>query len=271
MSDEILNIAIMGAAGRMGQMLVHEVTMTDGCHVSGATDREGSPHIGEDVGTLAGVKSLGVTIGDDPAPVIARAHAVIDFTSPAATVEHARLCAQANAAHIIGTTGLTPDDEEALKMAARHCQVVYAPNMSVGVNLLLALTEKVAAVLGDDYDIEVVEMHHRHKVDAPSGTALGLGKAAAKGRDVAHEEAAVYTREGQTGARPAGKIGYATLRGGDVVGEHTVIFAGDGERIEIGHKASDRKVFAQGALRAVKWARQQKYGFYTMRDVLGLE
>ncbi|MEC9266897.1 MAG: 4-hydroxy-tetrahydrodipicolinate reductase [Pseudomonadota bacterium] len=271
MSDYTLNIAIMGAAGRMGQMLVREVTMTDGCRVSGATGRERAPHIGEDVGALAGVKSLGVHIEDDPAPVIARAHAVIDFTTPDATVEHARLCAQANAAHIVGTTGMTKDDEAALKLAARHCQVVYAPNMSVGVNLLLALTEKVAAVLGDDYDIEIVEMHHRHKVDAPSGTALGLGKAAAKGRDVAHEEAAVLSREGHTGARPAGKIGYATLRGGDVVGEHTVIFAGDGERIEIGHKASDRKIFAAGAVRAARWARKQPFGLYTMRDVLGLD
>lgn len=270
MSDEILNIAIMGAAGRMGQMLVREVTMTDGCHVSGATDREGSPHIGEDVGTLAGVKALGVKIEADPAPVIARAQAVIDFTSPAATVEHARLCAQANAAHIIGTTGLSAEDEAALKMAARHCQVVYAPNMSVGVNLLLALTEKVAAVLGEDYDIEIVEMHHRHKVDAPSGTALGLGKAAARGREVAHEEAAVYAREGQTGARPAGKIGYATLRGGDVIGDHTVMFASEGERIEVSHKASNRKIYAAGAIRAVKWARQQKFGLYSMHDVLGL-
>jgi len=186
-------------------------------------------------------------------------------------VEHTRLCAQANAAHIIGTTGLTAEHEAALELASRHCQVVYAPNMSVGVNLLLALTEKVAAVLGDDYDIEVVEMHHRHKVDAPSGTALGLGKAAAKGREIAHGEAAVYAREGHTGARPAGKIGYATLRGGDVVGEHTVIFAGDGERIEIGHRASDRKIFAAGAIRAAIWARKQDYGLYSMRDVLGLD
>lgn len=271
MSDDILNIAIMGAGGRMGQMLVREVTMTDGCRVSGATDREGSDHLGEDAGTLAGVKALGVTIVDDPAPVIAKAHAVIDFTTPAATVEHARLCAQANAAHIIGTTGLSTEDESALELAARHCQVVYAPNMSVGVNLLLALTEKVASVLGEDYDIEVVEMHHRHKVDAPSGTALGLGKAAARGRDVAHEEAAVYSREGHTGARTPGKIGYATLRGGDVVGEHTVIFAGAGERIEIGHRATDRRIFAGGAVRAARWARRQPYGLYTMRDVLGLD
>lgn len=270
MTDEVLNVAIVGAGGRMGQMLVREVTMSQHCRVSGATDREGAPHLGTDAGELAGVKALGVHITDDPAPVIARAQAVIDFTTPAATVEHAKLCAQANAAHIIGTTGLSMADEDALKLAARHCQVVYAPNMSVGVNLLLAMTEKIASVLGEDYDIEVVEMHHRHKVDAPSGTALGLGRAAAVGRGVAHEEAAIYAREGHTGARPHGKIGYATLRGGDVVGEHTVIFAGDGERIEIGHRASDRRIFAAGAIRAALWARHQPFGLYSMRDVLGL-
>ena len=271
MSDGILNIAIMGAGGRMGQMLVREVTATPGCHVIGATDREGSPHIGEDAGSLAGIKAMGVLIEDDPAPVIARAHAVIDFTAPAATVEHTRLCAQANAAHIVGTTGLSKEDEAALEMASRHSAVVYAPNMSVGVTLLMALTEKVAAVLGTDYDIEVLEMHHRHKVDAPSGTALGLGKAAAKGRGVDHDAAAVYARQGHTGARKEGTIGYATLRGGDVVGDHTVMFAGEGERIEIGHKASSRQVFAAGALRAARWAHSQPYGLYSMRDVLGLE
>ncbi|NMM43822.1 4-hydroxy-tetrahydrodipicolinate reductase [Rhodospirillaceae bacterium KN72] len=267
-----MNIAIMGAAGRMGRMLVKEVTMTDGCRISGATGREGSSLIGVDVGELAGVKALGVAITEDPAEVIARADAVIDFTTPAATVDHTRLCAQANAVHVVGTTGLGKDDEAALELAARHAQVVYAPNMSVGVNLLLALTEKVASILGgDDYDIEIVEMHHRHKVDAPSGTALGLGKAAAKGRGVDHDHAAVYSREGHTGARVPGKIGYATLRGGDVVGEHSVIFAAAGERIEITHKATDRRIFAAGSVRAAKWARSQPYGLYTMRDVLGLD
>jgi 4-hydroxy-tetrahydrodipicolinate reductase len=271
MDETSLRIAVMGAGGRMGRMLVKEITMTDGCRVAGATEREGSSLIGEDAGELAGVKALGVTLLDDPALVIAQADAVIDFTAPAATLEHARLCAQANAAHIIGTTGLSPEDEEQLHKAARHCQVMYAPNMSVGVTLLLALTEKVAAVLGEDYDIEIVEMHHRHKVDAPSGTALGLGKAAAKGRAVAHEDAAVLSREGITGPRQPGKIGYATLRGGDVIGDHTVIFAGDGERIEIGHRAAGRGLFASGAVRAARWAVRQPFGFYTMRDVLGLE
>lgn len=270
MDDSSLNIAVMGAGGRMGRMLVHEITMTDGCRVGGATEREGSPLVGQDAGELAGVKALGINLQEDPAVVIAKADVVIDFTSPAATVEHARLCAQANAAHVIGTTGLSGEDEGQLHKAARHCQVVYAPNMSVGVTLLLALTEKVASVLGEEYDIEIVEMHHRHKVDAPSGTALGLGKAAAKGRAVAHDDAAVLSREGITGPRETGKIGYATLRGGDVVGDHTVIFAGDGERIEIGHRAAGRGLFAAGAVRAARWAAQQPFGFYTMRDVLGL-
>ena len=270
MRDETLNIAIMGAGGRMGRMLVREVTMTDDCRISGATDREDSGYLGEDAGALAGIRDLGVKIRSDPAVAIAESHAVIDFTTPAATVEHARLCARVNAAHIVGTTGLSAGDEEALKRAARHAQVVYAPNMSVGVTLMLALTEKAASVLGEEYDVEVVEMHHRHKVDAPSGTALGLGKAAARGRKVAHEDVAIYAREGHTGTRPAGKIGYAALRGGDVVGEHTIIFAGAGERIEIGHRATDRRIFAAGALRAARWARRQPYGLYTMRDVLGL-
>lgn len=271
MTEAVLNVVVMGAGGRMGRMLVQEIDRSEGVTLSGAIDRAGTPHIGVDAGTLAGLPALGVAITDDAAPVIATADAVIDFTAPAATVATARLCAQANAAHIIGTTGMTPDDEKALELAARHCQVVYAPNMSVGVNVLMAITEKVASILGDDYDIEVVEMHHRHKVDAPSGTALGLGKAAARGRAVSHEEAAIYAREGHTGPRPQGKIGYATLRGGDVVGDHTVVFAGEGERVELTHKANNRQVFAAGAIRAVKWARQQSYGLYTMKDVLGLD
>jgi 4-hydroxy-tetrahydrodipicolinate reductase len=271
MTDDILDIAVTGAAGRMGRMLVKAVTQSKAARLCGATGKPGGAEIGSDAGLLAGVHDLGIAIADDPAPVIARSQAVVDFTTPAATVEHARLCAQANAALIVGTTGLSADDENALEMAARHCQVVYAPNMSVGVTLAMALTEKVASVLGEDYDIEILEMHHRHKVDAPSGTALGLGKAAARGRGVDHDAAAVTAREGHTGARPAGRIGYATLRGGDVVGEHSVIFAGAGERFEIGHKASDRGIFAAGALRAAHWARQQPYGLYSMRDVLGLD
>ena len=273
---EPLNIVIVGASGRMGRMLVREVTHTDGCRVSGATGRAGSSDIGKDAGELAGVHTLGVAISDDPAPVIATADAVIDFTTPEATVDHARLCAQAGAALIVGTTGMTEKDESALDLAARHIPVVYAPNMSVGVNLLMALTEKVAATLSEDFDIEIVEMHHRHKVDAPSGTALGLGRAAAAGREIAHEEAAILSREGRTGPRGKGHIGYAALRGGDVVGDHTVFFAGEGERIELTHRATDRRLFATGAVRAARWAighaaeGRQAAGRYTMRDVLDL-
>ncbi|MEQ9489755.1 MAG: 4-hydroxy-tetrahydrodipicolinate reductase [Alphaproteobacteria bacterium] len=267
---EACNIVVVGAGGRMGRMLIAEITATDGCRVSGAVERPGSDAIGLDAGVQAGIAALDVAIVDDAAAAIARADAVIDFTTPEATVDHARLCAQAGAAHIIGTTGLGPEHEEALDLAARHVPVVYAPNMSVGVTLLMALTEKVAAILGDDYDIEVLEMHHRHKVDAPSGTALGLGRAAARGRAVEHDDVKQAVRDGKTGARPRGEIGYATLRGGDVVGDHTVIFAAEGERLELGHKASNRKVFAAGAVRAALWARGRAPAVYSMRDVLGL-
>lgn len=267
---ETCNIVVVGAGGRMGQMLITEINETKGCRVSGAVDRPGSPAIGQDAGRLAGVGALNVMIDEDPAQAIATADAVVDFTSPDATVDHARLCAQAGAAHIIGTTGLDADHEDALHLAARHVPVVYAPNMSVGVTLLMAMTEKVASILGDDYDIEVLEMHHRHKVDAPSGTALGLGRAAARGRAVDHDNVKQAARDGQVGARPRGEIGYASLRGGDVVGDHSVIFAADGERIELGHKASNRKVFAAGAVRATLWARGRPPAVYSMRDVLGL-
>ena len=267
---ETCNIVVVGAGGRMGQMLIREITETEGCRVFGAVDRPGTPSIGQDAGVMAGIGALGVHVVDDPAQPIAGADAVVDFTSPDATVDHTSLCAQAGAAHIIGTTGLTQSHEDALQLAARHIPVVYAPNMSVGVTLLMAMTEKVAAILGDDYDIEVLEMHHRHKVDAPSGTALGLGRAAARGRAVDHDSVKQAARDGQVGARPRGEIGYATLRGGDVVGDHTVIFAADGERVELGHKASNRKVFAAGAVRATLWARGKPPAVYSMRDVLGL-
>ncbi len=270
MAEDVVNIVVCGAGGRMGQMLVQEIAETEGCALSGATERPGSPAVGTDAGTLAGLDPLGVNIVDDAAPVIAKADAVIDFTNPANTVDITRLCAQAGAAHIIGTTGLSPSDEDSLAKAAFHVPVVYAPNMSVGVNLLLAMTKKVAAALGEDYDIEIVEMHHRHKVDAPSGTALGLGRAAAAGRDVAHDDVAILSREGHTGARDRGTIGYATLRGGDVVGDHSVIFAGEGERIEITHKASARRIYSRGAVRAALWTRDRKPGLYGMMDVLGM-
>ncbi len=265
-----MKIGVVGAAGRMGRMLVAQVGAADGCVLAGATERPGSEAVGQDAGTLAGLTANGVMLGDDAAAMIARVDAVLDFTAPDATVAHADLAAQAGAAMVIGTTGLTDSHREALRGAARHVPVVVAPNMSAGVTLLMALVEQVARTLDDSYDIEILEMHHRHKVDAPSGTALGLGRAAAAGRGIELDTAARMAREGHTGARPRGEIGFATLRGGDVVGDHTVVFAGDGERIELTHKASSRQVFAAGAVRAALWTKGRPPGMYSMRDVLGL-
>lgn len=265
-----MRIGIVGAAGRMGRMLVSQVAGTDGCVLGGATERPGSEALGRDAGLLAGIGETGVALTDDAAAMIAGVDAVIDFTTPAATVEHAELAAQAAAAIIVGTTGMADEHIAALRRAARHVPVVVAPNMSVGVNLLFDLVEKVARTLDDSYDIEIFEMHHRHKVDAPSGTALGLGRAAAAGRGVDLETAGRLSREGHTGPRPRGEIGFATLRGGDVVGDHTVVFAADGERIELTHKASSRQVFAAGAVRAALWSKGRAPGVYSMKDVLGL-
>lgn len=271
-THEALNIVITGAAGRMGQMLIAEIDGTEGARVSGATEAPNSPHLGEDALGLAGVKAAKpLAIEGDPAPPFAVADAIIDFTAPAATVTHAKLAAQAGAGIVIGTTGMTAEDEAALSLAARHIPVVYAANYSPGVTLLLDLVRRAAAALGDDYDIDILEMHHRHKVDAPSGTAYALGKAAAAGRGVAHDDVAQTIRSGQTGARPKGEIGYATLRGGDVVGEHDAIFAAEGERLILGHRASSRQVFAAGAVRAALWTKTAKPGLYDMHDVLGLK
>lgn len=269
--SEDWKIGVVGAAGRMGQMLVRQIAATEGCRLAGATEQPGSDALGKDAGTLAGLDALDVTVGDDPAAMIAGVDAIVDFTVPAATAEHARLAAQAETALIAGTTGLDPAEEESVTLAARHVPVVRAPNMSIGVTLLLALTEQVAGILGPDYDIEIVEMHHRHKVDAPSGTAVGLGEAAARGRKVDLAEVRQAVRDGHTGPRPEGQIGFATLRGGDVAGDHTVIFAGEGERLELTHKAGSRQIFAAGAIRAALWTRGKPSGLYTMKDVLGFE
>jgi len=266
-----MRIGVVGCAGRMGQMLLQQVTATEGCVIVGATEQPGSPALGKDAGAIAGIDALGVAVTDDAAAMIAGVDAVIDFTAPAATVEHARLAAQADAVLIAGTTGLDAGQEEAVARAARHVPVVRAPNFSIGVTVLMALTEQVARTLGPEYDIEIVEMHHRHKVDAPSGTAIGLGEAAALGRGVNLADVRKAVRDGHTGARPSGEIGFATLRGGDVVGDHSVIFAGEGERVELVHKAASRQVFAAGAVRAALWARNQPSGLYNMRQVLGLE
>ena len=268
MSD--MKIAVIGAGGRMGRSLVQAVHATPGVVVSGGIERAGSPLLGQDVGAVAGVGDLGVKMTDDALELIARSDAVLDFTIPQVSVEIAGLAANARIVHVLGTTGLSETDQAAVAAAARHATIIKAGNMSLGVNLLVALTKRVAQVLDEDFDIEVLEMHHKHKIDAPSGTALMLGQAAAEGRGISHKDRSVRVRDGHTGARNRGDIGYATLRGGNVVGEHTVIFAADGERIELTHKATDRGLFARGGVRAALWGRGKPPGLYSMMDVLGL-
>jgi 4-hydroxy-tetrahydrodipicolinate reductase len=265
-----MRLVVAGAAGRMGQMLIKTIAATEGAVLVAALERAGSPAQGQDAGVLAGLPPLGVKIGDDPLAALLQADGVIDFSAPAATIELAALAAQARIVHVVGTTGLSDDDLAKLEAAARHAVIVRSGNMSLGVNLLAALVEKVAKTLGVAWDIEILEMHHRQKVDAPSGTALLLGEAAAKGRGIALAEQSVRSRDGHTGARKTGDIGFATLRGGTVVGDHTVIFAGPGERIELAHKAEDRGIFARGAVQAALWGRGRKSGLYSMADVLGL-
>lgn len=269
MSDPI-PVTVTGVSGRMGRMLVAAVAEHERLVLVGATERPGHDWIGRDLGEALGGQTSGVTVDDDPIEAFARSRAVLDFTTPAATVEYAGFAAQARLVHVIGTTGLEVAHLRKLAAAARHATIVRAGNMSLGVNLLAALTRRVAAALGPEFDIEIVEMHHRHKVDAPSGTALMLGEAAAAGRGVVLDQVAERGRDGQTGARGEGAIGFAALRGGDVVGEHRVIFAGAGERIELGHVATDRMLFARGAVRAALWGQGRKPGQYDMADVLGL-
>ncbi len=265
-----LKIGVVGASGRMGGAVIRQVTETDGCVVSAASERPESDAIGKDAGEVAGCGNLGVTIVDDAAALFSQADAVIEFSVPDATVAHAARAVDAGCIHIIGTTGLTKEDEDALAVAGKNTTIVYAPNMSMGVNILFALTRQVASILDEDFDIEVVEMHHRHKVDAPSGTALGLGRAAAAGRGTSLDESGVLSREGIMDPRERGTIGFATLRGGDVAGEHSVIFAADGERIELTHRAGSRQIFARGAVQAALWAKDKGHGLYTMLDVLQL-
>jgi 4-hydroxy-tetrahydrodipicolinate reductase len=265
-----MRIAVLGAAGRMGQALTRALAETAGCTLAGGLEPKGSPAVGRDLGEVAGLDPTGVTITDDPPHLFAQVDAVLDFTSPKATVAFAGLAAQARIVHVIGTTGFSDDDLQKLEAAARHATIVKAGNMSMGVNLLAALTARVAATLGPEFDIEILEMHHRHKRDAPSGTSLMLGDAAAKGRAVSLAERSVRTRDGDTGPRREGDIGFAALRGGDIVGEHRVIFAGPGERIELAHIASDRGIFARGAVKAALWAKGKPPGLYSMADVLGL-
>ena len=266
-----MKLAIAGAAGRMGRVLTRIVNETPGAEVAGGIEPKGSPHVGADMGVLAGIGTLDVAITDDPLALFTHIDGIIDFTVPQATLALAELSAQARIVHVIGTTGIDEDGEAKIRAAARHARIVKSGNMSLGVNLLAVMVKKVAAALGEDFDIEVLEMHHKHKIDAPSGTALLLGKAAADGRGIDLKTRSVRSRDGHTGARPVGDIGFATLRGGSVVGEHTVMFAGPAERIELTHKAESRDIFARGAVRAALWGFDKKPGLYSMIDVLGLE
>ena len=268
MSD--YRIGVVGCAGRMGQMLIREITGTRGCAFGGGTEAPGSAMLGRDAGEVAGVGALQAKIGSDPAALFAAADAVIDFTSPRASVAHARLAADKGKVLVIGTTGLTAEDEAAIAEAAKKTVIVRSPNMSLAVNLLTALTERVSASLGAGYDIEIFEIHHKHKVDAPSGTALALGEAAARGRKVKLSDVAVRSRDGHTGPRQEGTIGFSAARGGSEVGDHIVMFCGEGERIELTHKATSRQGYASGAVRAALWARGKAPGLYSMKDVLGL-
>ncbi len=264
-----MRLVVTGAAGRMGRMLVKTIAETPGVMLSAAIERADAPALGQDAGLLAGVGATGVRLSDDPLAALLNADGVIDFSAPAATVEIAALAAQARIAHIVGTTGLSEDDLASLAAAARHAPIVRSGNMSLGVNLIARLVRDAARALGQEFDIEIVEMHHRGKVDAPSGTALLLGEAAAEGRGVTLSEHSERGRDGLTGARKPGAIGFASLRGGTVIGDHSVIFAGDGERIVLSHHAEDRALFARGALKAALWARGRKPGLYSMADVLG--
>jgi 4-hydroxy-tetrahydrodipicolinate reductase len=264
------NICIVGAGGRMGRTLIEAVQQAEGLKLTVATERAGSSLIGADAGELAGVGRLGVTISEDPAAHVDAFDVLVDFTRPEGSLEHLEICRRAGRAMVIGTTGFTEAQKQVIRDAAKEIPVVFAPNMSVGVNLCLRLLDLAARVLGDEVDIEVIEAHHRHKVDAPSGTALRMGEVVAEalGRDLA--ECAVYGREGHTGERDPKTIGFETIRAGDIVGEHTVMFAGLGERVEITHKASSRMTFAKGAVRASAWLKGRPAGLYDMQDVLDL-
>jgi 4-hydroxy-tetrahydrodipicolinate reductase len=268
MSD--MRLIVAGAGGRMGRTLVKAIAETKGVTLAGALEDPRSPLLGQDSGALAGLGDNGIKLAAEAAPLVGKADGIIDFTIPQATVALAALAAKAGIAHVIGTTGFATADQTKIDEAAKRAVIVKSGNMSLGVNLLAALVKRVAATLDEEFDIEILEMHHNKKVDAPSGTALLLGQAAAAGRAIELTKRSVRARDGQNGARNVGDIGFATLRGGSVVGEHSVIFAGQAERLELTHKAEDRMIFARGALKAALWARTQKPGLYSMADVLGL-
>ena len=266
-----IRIGVVGCGGRMGRLLVAEAQAAEGCRVVAGSEAPESPLIGQDVGALAGIGALGVKVAADAASVFDAADVVLDFTVPAASSAHARLAAERGRALVLGTTGLDAGQAEAIRAAAKRAPIVWAANFSLGVTLLASLVEQAARALGEEFDIEVLEMHHRHKVDAPSGTALALGQAAARGRRVDLSAKSQRVRDGHTGPRRAGDIGFATLRGGDVAGEHAVMFAGPSERIELAHRAGSRHIFVRGAIRAARWIAATPPGLYDMTDVLGLK
>ena len=266
-----MKIGIVGAAGRMGQTLIKACLETEGVELAAAIEHKDSPAVGKDAGEVAGLPRCGLTVIADVAAVIGSVDALIDFTRPEATLANLELCRQHGKHLIIGTTGFTAEQRSQIEQAANAVAVVMAPNFSVGVNLTLKILEMAARVMGEYTDIEIIEAHHRHKVDAPSGTALRMGEVVAKtlGRDL--KDCAVYGREGITGARDRKTIGFSTIRAGDIVGEHTVMFADEGERVEISHKASSRMTFAKGAVRAALWLADKQTGLFDMQDVLGLK
>lgn len=262
-----MKIAITGASGRMGQTLVRAVKENDFTDLSGALVRLGSDLIGKDIGTIVGLDPIGIAASDNLEEIVRNCDALIDFSSPALSLECAKACAKHGKILICGTTGITDEQKQILKSYASNCVIIWASNMSIGVNLLISLAEKVAQILHDDYDAEIFEMHHRNKVDAPSGTALSLGEAIAKGRGLNFGEVCRKTRDGIIGKREKNEIGFSSMRGGDVIGDHTVVFAGIGERVELSHKASNREIYARGAIRAAIWASAKQHGFYSMKDI----
>ncbi|MEM6578618.1 MAG: 4-hydroxy-tetrahydrodipicolinate reductase [Pseudomonadota bacterium] len=267
---DLPRLVVTGASGRMGQMLIDEIAASDRVTLAAALERPGHAWIGQDVGQAMGGAALGVVVSDDPLEAFASAQAVIDFTSPDATIAYAEIAAQARLVHVIGTTGFTDEHLAKIAAAARHATIIRAGNMSLGVNLLTQLVRQVAKALDDDFDIEIIETHHNQKADAPSGTALMLGEAAAEGRGVRLPSVEDRARDGITGPRSPGAIGFHAVRGGDVIGEHDVVFAGPGERLVLRHLASDRALFARGALKAALWGVGRKPGEFDMLDVLGL-
>src|SRR4051794_11374784 len=269
MSD--MRLIVAGAGGRMGRTLIHAIAATEGVALAGAVEGPGSAVIRRDAGELAGLGTNGVVVEAEIEPLLSKADGLLDFTIPAATIAFAELIARKGLVHVIGTTGMSGENDKLIAEAAKRAVIVKSGNMSMGVNLLAALVKRVAKTLDADFDIEILEMHHNKKIDAPSGTALMLGRAAADGRGIALEQHSQRGRDGETGARRRGDIGFASLRGGTAAGDHMVIFAGQAERLELNHRAEDRMIFARGALKAALWARGKKPGLYSMMDVLGLQ